>query len=243
MNTSTDEFVRGGGETPPSVGNIPNVLPEVLIPSADKNSNTGESIGCTPDKGESGSAQQHWYALRCTYGREKKAYEYFLRQGIKVFYPTITAQKSINGKNVLVEESRIPNLFFAYGNYDTIQEYVFDNVHDETKHVRFYYNKHHDGTREPLIIPDKQIRSLMLLCDTKANDILLEPFVVEKFLKGQRVKIKEGDFAGVEGVVARFQGQQRVGIVIEGLMTMITAYVPSAFLERIENNVNEPNGH
>ena len=71
----------------------------------------------------------------------------------------------------------------------------------------------------------------MLICESNADDLILEPFPVEKFLKGQRVIVKEGIFTGVEGVVARFMGQQRVGITIEGLFTMTTAYVPTAFLE------------
>jgi hypothetical protein len=35
------------------------------------------------------------------------------------------------------------------------------------------------------------------------------------------------------GRVARYQGQQRVGIVVDGLLTMATAYVPTAFLESV----------
>lgn len=234
MNTSKDEFLHGGGGTPPCVGLTSDALPKVQTLPEEKDSNTGVSTGNAPNRSLTRPEPQHWYALRCTYGREKKAYEYFLSQGIKVFYPTITTRKTVNGSETLVEESRIPNLFFAHEKLDVLKEYVYDNVHDETKYIRFYYNQHHDGTREPIIVPDKQIMSLMLICDSNAEDILLETFVVEKFVKGQRVIIKEGEFAGVEGVVARFKGQQRVGIAIEGLMTMVTAYVPSAFLERID---------
>jgi hypothetical protein len=56
---------------------------------------------------------------------------------------------------------------------------------------------------------------------------------VEKFKTGQKVRITEGKFAGVTGIVARYQSQQRVGIVIDGLLTVCTAYVPSAFIEII----------
>lgn len=45
------------------------------------------------------------------------------------------------------------------------------------------------------------------------------------------VRIIDGKFKGVVGRVARYQGQQRVGIVIDGLLTIATAYVPTAFLE------------
>jgi len=115
-----------------------------------------------------------------------------------------------------------------------LKKFVYDNVHEETKYIRFYYNQHHDGTKEPLIIPDRQIESLRLICNSNIEDILLEPFVVEKFLKGQHVIVKDGPFKGVEGVIARFQGQQRVGIAIEGLMTLVTAYIPTAYIDHID---------
>ena len=54
---------------------------------------------------------------------------------------------------------------------------------------------------------------------------------VPKFQRGQVVRIIEGKFKGVTGIVARYQGQQRVGIVIDGLLTVATAYIPSAFIE------------
>ena len=57
---------------------------------------------------------------------------------------------------------------------------------------------------------------------------------IDKFQKGQVVRIIEGKFKGVTGTVARYQGQQRVGIVIDGLLTVATAYVPSVFLKKNE---------
>lgn len=241
MNTSKDEFIRGGGGTPPCAGLTSNALPEVQNHSNGENSQTGVSTkNALSTTGTSFSninlTSVHWYALRTTYGREKKAYDYLIRKGIKAFYPTITTVKEVSGKRQMLEESRIPNLFFAYDSFAVLKEYVYDNVHEETKHLRFYYRHRHVGTnieKEPLIVPDSQIRSLMIICNSGVDDILLQPFPVEKFQKGQRVVITEGEFKGVEGVVARFQGQQRVGIVIDGLLTMTTAYIPSAFLKKI----------
>ncbi|MQN17676.1 hypothetical protein F7D93_17080 [Prevotella copri] len=40
-------------------------------------------------------------------------------------------------------------------------------------------------------------------------------------------------FKGVIGRVARWQGQQRVGVVVDELVTVVTAYIPSAFLMSI----------
>lgn len=51
--------------------------------------------------------------------------------------------------------------------------------------------------------------------------------------EGQMVRITDGKFKGVVGTVARYKSQQRVGIVIDGLLTVCTAYVPSAFIESV----------
>lgn len=233
MNTLRDVPNRGDGGTTPSTGPTPDVLPKANLPIEEASSQTGVSTRNAPNATRPLDAEPHWYTIRCAYGKEKIAYEYFTDRGIKAFYPTIITRKHINGKKTLQTESRLPNIFFAYGTFDSLKEHVYDNVHNETKHVRFYYNHHHDGTKEPLIVPDRQMQSLMLICNSNADDTLFEPYTIEKFCKGQEVLVKEGMFAGVRGIVARFKGQQRVGITIKGLLTAVTAYVPSAFLERI----------
>ena len=68
---------------------------------------------------------QNWYALRTTYGREKKAYDYITSHGGTAFYPTITEEKLVNGKKRIVTVSRLPNLFFAYGTKEEIQSFVY----------------------------------------------------------------------------------------------------------------------
>ncbi len=47
------------------------------------------------------------------------------------------------------------------------------------------------------------------------------------------MRVIEGAFAGLIGKVARYQGQQRVAIIIDGLLTIASAYVPKAFIEII----------
>ena len=113
-----------------------------------------------------------------------------------------------------------------------IKSFVYDNVN--LPYLRFYYRHIHEGTqilKVPLIVPDYQIESLKIICDAEATDILLVPPDVQKFKAGQTVRVIEGVFKGVIGKVARYQGQQRVAIIIDGLLTIASAYVPSAFIE------------
>lgn len=155
-------------------------------------------------------------------------------KGVTAFYPTQTKVKLINGKRKEVTESLLPNIFFAYGTLNQIKSFVYDNVN--LPFLRFYYRHVHNGRRIekiPLIVPDYQMESLKIICAADADNTIVSLVEVPKFEKGQLVKVTDGVFKGVVGRVARWQGQQRVGVVVDDLVTVVTAYVPSAFLELI----------
>ena len=54
------------------------------------------------------------------------------------------------------------------------------------------------------------------------------------FKTGEQVEVVEGPFKGVEGIVARVAGQQRVVISLSIIGMISTAYIPTAFLQIIE---------
>ena len=244
-NASLDDNTHRGGEIPPCTGFTPDALPEVKKPVLAENLQSGVSTRNamsvtdvkTPLKTIKRKPKEvpHWYALRVTYGREKKAYDYLVGKHVEAYYPIIKTVKEVDGKRKTIEESRLPNIFFARGTEEEIKSFVYDNVN--LPHLRFYYRHIHEGARlvkEPLIIPDYQIEGLKIICDAEVEDKHLDPFVVEKFKNGQLVRVIDGPFGGVEGIVHRYKGQQRIGIVIEGLLTAVTAYIPTAFLQPID---------
>ena len=235
---SSDGHTLGGGEFPPCAGLTSNVLPETQSTISAESSQTGVStknaLLATKPKAQREADIPHWYALRTTYGREKKAYDYLTAKGITAFYPTTNVVKLIKGKRKNVTESRLPNIFFAYGTEEQLKEYVYDNVN--LPFLRFYYRHIHEGNRiikTPLIVPDNQMDSLKIICAADADNTFVSLVKVPKFEKGQLVKVIDGVFKGVVGIVARWQGQQRVGVVVDDLVTMATAYIPSAFLQKI----------
>ena len=246
-NASIDDNTHGGGEIPPRTGLTPDALPEVQEPVLAENSQTGVSTKNaqpvtdvkTPLKTIKRKPKEvpHWYALRVTYGREKKAYDYLVGKHVEAYYPTIKTVKEVDGKRKTVEESRLPNIFFARGTEEEIKSFVYDNVN--LPHLRFYYRHFHEGARlikEPLIVPDYQIEGLKIICASEAEDVVIVPQAIRKFQTGQTVRVIDGVFTGVIGKVARYHGQQRVAIFIDGLLTIASAYVPSAFLEVIKNS-------
>lgn len=243
----------GGGETPPSVGLTSDALPDTQT-NKDESTLSGVSTRYAPSTNTSNTnfaekpnnnlikplPQKHpkeapqWYALRTTYGREKKAYDYMVAKGITAFYPTQNKIKIVKGKRQTITESLIPNIFFAYGTFDQIKSFVYDNIN--LPFLRFYYCHTHVGSKiekSPMIVPNYQMDSLKIICEAEASDIIVSLSSVPNFKSGQMVRVVDGAFKGVVGRVKRWQGQQRVGVIIGNMATFATAYVPSAFLEKI----------
>ena len=243
----------GGGETPPRVGLTSDALPDTQT-NKDKSTQSGVSTRYAPSAKTSNTniaekpnniltnplpqkhpeETQQWYALRTTYGREKKAYDYMVAKGITAFYPTQNKIKIVKGKRQTITESLIPNIFFAYGTFKQIKSFVYDNIN--LPFLRFYYCHTHVGSKiekSPLIVPDYQMDSLKIICNADKKNTIVSFVDVPKFKKGQLVRVIDGAFKGVVGRVARWQGQQRVGVVVDNLIMVVTAYVPSAFLKEI----------
>ena len=251
--TLEDVHTVGGGETPPSVGLTSDALPDTQT-NKDESTLSGVSTRYAPSTNTSNTnfaekpnnnlikplPQKHpkeapqWYALRTTYGREKKAYDYMVAKGITAFYPTQNKIKIVKGKRQTITESLIPNIFFAYGTFDQIKSFVYDNIN--LPFLRFYYCHTHVGSKiekSPMIVPNYQMDSLKIICEAEASDIIVSLSSVPNFQAGQMVRVVDGAFKGVVGRVKRWQGQQRVGVIIGNMATFATAYVPSAFLEKI----------
>lgn len=111
-----------------------------------------------------------------------------------------------DGNSIAIKKTRIPNIFFAFATEEELKTFVYDNVN--LPYLRFYY------------------RHIIRTADS--CDIVASAEEVEKFKSGQKVRIIDGKF---KGAVARYHNQRCVGIIIDGLQAVCTAFVPSAFIE------------
>ena len=220
-----------------SIGVAPGVLPEVRKVENTENLQSWVSTDYAPKNPPplSNVSSPHWYVLRTTYGQEKKAYDYMQSKGVEVFLPTEMVVRLVKGKRRKLEVSLIPNMFFAYGTEEELKSFVFDNVN--LPFLRFYYRFYQEGRlkmKTPLIVPASQMRSFRIICETRDDNMIVSTRVIPRFQRGDMVRVVEGKFKGVVGRVVKYKAQQRVGMIIDGLVSVATAYVPDAFLERIE---------
>ena len=135
-------------------------------------------------------------------------------------------------------EPLLPNLVFVYSTQSHLEELFREE--DDLNHLRFYRDKTKDVSQQdekhpPVVVPYYEMLNFIKLTSVESEHIkLVEPEHCH-YKSGDKVRIVEGDFAGVVGRVARIAGQQRVVVEINGLCMVATAYIPKSFICRIDS--------
>lgn len=225
MSTLSNVTTRRGETNPPSVRFTPDAFPEA------KSSKTGVSVryAPTPDK--------RWYVFRVSYGRLDKAADFLVDDGTYTYIAKKMVEKLVEGKRKRAFQNLIPNLLFAYTTNDKAEEYVHKTP--SLSFLTYYYNHFeldNDKKNPPLTITDEEMnRFILATCNMNKHLLFVQPSQCH-FKGGEQVRVVDGRFAGVEGRVARVAGQQRVVISLSGIGLISTAYIPTAFLRRIDTD-------
>ena len=145
------------------------------------------------------------------------------------------AEKYVNGKRRRVLESLIPNLLFVYTTKEKAEEYVKGTP--ALSYITYYYNHFElddNQKNPPLTVSCAEMDNFMLATASMNEHLMFVQPSQCHFRSGELVKVIEGPFTGVEGRVARVAGQQRVILTLSEVGLISTAYVPTAFIRKIE---------
>lgn len=93
----------------------------------------------------------------------------------------------------------------------------------------FYLDTEH---KLPAPISEKEMNNFILVTSV-SDDIIPLTDVTEEFLKGDRVRVTAGLFAGAEGVVKRIKGDHRLVVSINSFVAVATCFIRPEFLEKI----------
>ena len=226
MCTLSNVTTRKGESNPSCVRFAPDAFPEA------KSSKTGVSVRYVPEP------DKQWFVFRVSYGRVDKAADFILEDGTYVYIAKRYACKMVNGKQKKILEPLIPNLLFVYTTKDKAEGYI-KNTPPNFSYLSYYYNHFSmdkTGNNPPLTISSKDMENFILAtCNMNQHLLFVQPSQCH-YKGGEQVRVIEGTFAGVEGRVARVAGQQRVVLSLSGIGLISTAYIPTAFLRRIDTD-------
>ena len=169
-----------------------------------------------------------WYAIRVSYGRVMKFSAHLQSIGVECFVPMCkkTVKKGEKTETQLVPA--VSNLCFVHASRAAIDDIFLSMGDNKTAH--YIWNK---ATRQPIFVPDKPMQDFMQISNVMSDDVLYLKDITMKLHAGQKVKVTEGPFKGVEGVVIRVKRSRRVVVDFPGLLAIATTYVQPQHLELI----------
>ncbi|RHJ47680.1 UpxY family transcription antiterminator [Bacteroides sp. AM10-21B] len=171
----------------------------------------------------------NWFAIRVSYSRELALKAILDAEKIENFIPMRYEYIIKSGKRLRKLLPAIHNLVFVHSTRKRI-----DALKDELESsmpIRFIMNREYC---RPVIIPDAQMRSFILVAGTYDEAILyVEPAELH-LVKGQRVRITGGVFEGVIGEFVRIRHDRRVVVNIEGVMAVATTFIPPSLVEPVK---------
>ena len=152
-----------------------------------------------------------WFALYTKSRSEFKAAEQISAQEVEYYLPTVVKYRQWSDRKKKITEPLIRGYIFVYANE---KERILSL--EQNAVVRCLTER-----GRPAKIPDWQIENLKNMLRTEADFLIAEGLV-----PGTKVKIKEGPFEDVIGVVQEVNGGRTLAVSIDLLNRSVIAYLP-----------------
>jgi transcriptional antiterminator RfaH len=147
-----------------------------------------------------------WFVIYTKSRNEKKVAELLQKNGVETFCPLVKLKKNWSDRKKIVETP----LFNSY---------VFVNVSEKDRNVVFNVPgviRYVFWLKKPAVARDSEIESLKaMLSET------MDSFSIENYQIGDTIKISEGVFKGVEGVIEK-QTNTKLHLILENVGIKIT---------------------
>lgn len=146
---------------------------------------------------------QRWYCVHTRPRAEAQALEHLQRQGFEVFLPRLARTVVRGGRRQAVREPLFPRYLFLRADADVTSLAPVRSTRGAVDLVR--------TAGVPACVPDEFMERLRAEADADGVITLPEP----GFQPGETVTITDGPLAGLQGLVARADGEHRVSVLIE----------------------------
>ena len=163
---------------------------------------------------------RQWHVIYTRPKSERKVASSISEMGIESYLPLHKVVRQWSDRKKKLEVPLFPNYVFVKVE-PADRGYLFSIK----EMVRFI-----SVEKKPVIVREKEILAIKQILNEE-----VEISEEEYFQKGMKVRIKQGQFEGLEGVVLKKHGSTRLLIKIEALMKAYSFNVSTKFAEPIPN--------
>ena len=175
---------------------------------------------------------EKWYPMRVTYQRELQVKQALDEREVENFLPMryATVEEPDGGHRRQVPA--IHNLIFVRSTQQIISDL---KRHVESLEPLRYITSTSitSGTHSIITVPDKQMDDFIRVASAEDDKVMF--LEQSEFIDrdGVKVRVVEGPFAGVEGVIKRIKRNRRVVVNLQGIAAVALVFVPRCYLQVI----------
>ncbi len=162
----------------------------------------------------------NWYAGYTYPKAEKKVSNKLTDLGIESFLPLHTVVRQWSDRKKKLEVPLFPNYVFVKVSINNM--HLLNHV-KQLVHIVEFENK-------PIVIKDKEIDKIKIALAEK-HDVESTSFSIEC---GNKVRVIDGAFSGLEGLLIRVDDKSRLLVRIEALRQAFTISISEEYLEQLE---------
>jgi transcriptional antiterminator RfaH len=161
-----------------------------------------------------------WHLIHTKPRQERCALESLGRQGYECYLPTMPHERILRGVLALADQPLFPRyLFIRLESGDTAKSWApIRSTKGVSRLVSF--------GNEPARVDDDLIELL------RTHEASLQSKPERRFKPGERVRLTEVPFSGIEGIYQMADGERRVMVLIEIISKPVTVRVPPASLRK-----------
>lgn len=172
------------------------------------------------------SSDVHWYPMRVTYQRVKSIKTLLDADQVENFLPMRWEwQEKKDGQRMLSHRPLIASMIFVR---DTREHIIELKQLPGYEPLRFYTrpSANEKNRREIFPIPDKEMDDFIRVSTSEDERVVFLDDTDYLRAVGQRVRVAEGEFAGVEGVIKRIKNNKCVVVRLEGIAAVAILRFP-----------------
>ncbi len=173
-------------------------------------------------------AGKAWFAMKVFQNKVFEIESYLQAKDIETYFPVRYEEKTVAGVKKTVRKPVITSLIF----FRTFSENLAEIEQDLNSKVALYrYRK----SRQVAVIPEREMEIFKMVTSVGNNNWDYVDAAAMSFRPEDRVRVTDGEFKGAEGYIKRIKGNRRLVVAIEGVVAVATAYIPSCYLQKVEN--------
>ncbi len=168
-------------------------------------------------------SNKQWFVAKTRANQEKAIKKRLEEMNVETYLPTRIEIRMRRDRRKKIEVTVIPNTLFICT--DKKMALALPNHHGiQVKYMIDFM------TKTLLVVPEKQMKNFMSVMGVSDESVQISNDLM--FEKGDKIRIVEGAFCGVEGELIRVEGKDKVLVRLNNIIAC-TIEVPNSYLEKI----------